>query len=346
GWLSVGAYPFYEDWIAHELVHQWWGNLVTCETWKDIWLNEGFATYSEMLWREFAYGIQSRDELLNRYTRFTDGSWKYAIYDPVGQGINLFTGNVYQKAGWVLHMLRNVVGDSAFFKILHNYRDAHYYGTATTQDFIDAVNTTTGINYDWFFNQWIYGKGWLKLGYETLWNRTNKTYTITLKQLQDSTWPTYKMPIEIKMFTEGKDSLVTIWDSLRVQSFQFELQSRPDSLKIDPNKKVLKQIITSSDSVVGFDILGYKLLQNYPNPFNSITTINYQLVSPAWITIRVYNLMGQEICTLVNEFKKLGSYDVSWNASGQASGVYFYRLTVTDGNKTSYKQTKKLVLIK
>lgn len=346
GWLSVGAYPFYDDYIAHELAHQWWGNLVTCGTWKDIWLNEGFATYSEMLWREFAYGIQSRDELLNRYTRFTDGSWRYAIYDPVGQGINLFTGNVYQKASWVLHMLRYLVGDSTFFKILDNYREAHYFGTATTQDFINLVNSTSGQNYDWFFNQWIYGKGWVRYAYETLWNRTNKTYTITIHQQQDSSWSTYKMPIEIKLFWQSGDSTVKVWDSLRTQSFAFTLQSRPDSIKIDPNKKILKQIITSSDSVEGFDILRYNLLQNYPNPFNSSTTINYQLVTPAWITIKIFNLLGQEVATLLNKFERIGSYDVVWNGSGLPSGIYFYRLTVTDGNRVSYTQTKKLILLK
>lgn len=344
GWLSVGAYPFYEDWIAHELVHQWWGNLVTCETWKDIWLNEGFATYSEILWREFAYGIQSRDELLNRYTRFTDGSWKFAIYDPIGQGINLFTGNVYHKAGWVLHMLRNLVGDTAFFKILHNYRDAHYYGTATTQDFIDAVNTTTGANYDWFFNQWIYGKGWLKLAYETSWNSGTGKYTLTLHQRQDSIWPTYKMPIDIKFFLGRTNVTYTVWDSLRIQSFELSLQMKPDSLKIDPDKKLLRQIenVPMSESVVGF-----RLYQNYPNPFNGKTIIRYGLGRESKVSIKFYDLLGRLVDVLVDNQNKLpGEYLLELDAKSYASGIYIYKLIVKGSDKSIFTDVKKLVLLK
>ncbi len=347
GWLSVGAYPFYDDYIAHELAHQWWGNLVTCGTWKDIWLNEGFATYSEMLWREFAYGIQSRDELLNRYTRFTDGSWRYAIYDPVGQGINLFTGNVYQKASWVLHMLRYLVGDSTFFKILDNYREAHYFGTATTQDFINLVNSTSGQNYDWFFNQWIYGKGWVKYASQTSWDSNNNLFTVTVQQQQDTSWPTYKMPLEIKFFWSGYDSTVIVSDSLRAQSFEFILSSQPDSMQLDPNNKILNQIdpvFTSVDD----DLLkhGFKLYQNYPNPFNPKTNIVYQLSTASYVVLKIYDLLGREIETLVDGLHETGSQSVEWNAEDFPSGIYFYRLTVTDGDKTSYTQTKKLVLLK
>ncbi len=140
--------------IAHELAHQWWGDLVTCETWKDIWLNEGFATFSEDLYKEFTQGksayFNSMNARANYYYNYNPG---YAIYNPP----QLFNAAIsYYKGALVLNMLRFVLGDSLFFQTLINYRNQFSYSTATTEDFKNVVSSTAGEDFSWFFNQWIY----------------------------------------------------------------------------------------------------------------------------------------------------------------------------------------------
>ncbi len=102
--------------VVHELAHQWWGDLVTCGTWKDVWLNESFATYAEALWAEQNGGREAlRQYMHSALEHFYYGSWQGGPYDPEGQGFNLFDDVVYSKGAWVLHTLRGVIGDSLFF---------------------------------------------------------------------------------------------------------------------------------------------------------------------------------------------------------------------------------------
>ena len=109
--------------VSHELAHQWWGDNVTCGTWADVWLNESFATYSEALWRESTGGFLAlKSYMKDTLDGFRFGSWQGAVYDPLGQGFNLFDQVVYSKGGWVLHTLRGVLGDSLFFRSLSAYR--------------------------------------------------------------------------------------------------------------------------------------------------------------------------------------------------------------------------------
>jgi aminopeptidase N len=138
------SYETEEFVVVHELTHQWWGDLVTCGTWSDIWLNESFATYGEVLWSEITGGVAGRKSYMFGMQGFANASWQGAVYNPEGQGYYLFDDLVYNKGGWVLHTLRGAIGDSAFFQSLRAWRQAYGQASATTSDFQGVVESVVG----------------------------------------------------------------------------------------------------------------------------------------------------------------------------------------------------------
>ncbi len=338
-WLSVAGYPSYEDPIAHELSHHWWGDMVTCETFKDVWLNEGFATYSEALWREQEYGQASIDAFMNT-SIFFDFTWHHAIYDPVGQGQPLFGSAEYTKAAWVLHMLRYLTGDSLFFGVLHQWRSDHLFNSANTAQFNSLVNSVTATDYNWFFNEWIYGPGWPMYAYRLVLNDTTTTYEVQIRQLQMS-YPLFKMPIEVKVYSGGHDSVYVVWDSLGYQAFP--LSAVVDSISFDPRNRVLKQVQPWPTAVnnVSFTPEQFALYSNYPNPFNPSTVITYTLPVRQLVTLRVYDMLGREVRMLVHGIQDPGVRSVEFHADDLPSGIYYYRLQ--GSTKTI---TKKMIFIR
>lgn len=340
-WLSVAGFPHNEDGIAHELAHQWWGNLVTCGTFADIWLNEGFASYAEALWREEEYSDSSTLQKMKNF-RIFDGSWRRAMYDPVGQGLPLFNGSVYYKGAWVLHMLRNMIGDSLFFAVLRNYRTAYSYGTAITSQFQQIVNATTGNNYDWFFGQWVFGRGWPVLAMSQSWDPNTRSLSVTVYQRQDTLWPTFRLPLEIHVFASGSRTSFRVVDTLRTQTFVFALPTKPDSLQLDPQNLILRQLTTPPPGSGGDPLPErFVLYQNYPNPFNPWTVIEYDVPTTSRVSLEVYDVLGRIITTLVDEVKAVGSHRIRLPSDGLASGVYLVRLKT---NQTVL--TRKMIILR
>lgn len=237
------------------------------------------------------------------------------------------------------------VADSrySFFYILANYRTAYGYSTATTANFQSIVNSTTGQNYDWFFDQWIYGRGWPKYAYTTSWNPLSTTYTVTVYQMQDTLWQTFRMPIELKIFSGGVGTSYFVLDSLRIQSFTFTLSSQPESLQFDPQNRVLKQIVAPPVSVDEKQEISttYSLEQNYPNPFNSATVISFRLPVYSFVSLKVFDLLGREVAILVQGKLNPGKYEVLFDGTKYPSGMYFYRLTTPQ-----FTQVRKMILLK
>ncbi|NOG53846.1 MAG: hypothetical protein HND57_05875 [Planctomycetes bacterium] len=240
---TITSQSSFSEWLsAHELGHSWWGDMITCATWNNIWLNEGFATYSEGIWHEFRNG-QNRQELINymagRRPSRVDGS--VYVYDETNFG-RIFSSNFsYRKAGWVLHMLRHVVGDDNFFQTLVDYRALYEYDAAITDDFVAVAENVWGDDLTWFFDPWIYDIGAPEYSYGWQQHAVNgKTYIeVDLRQTQTSSYPLFPMPVDVVTTVGGQDTFYVVWNDELAEHLLFEVPASVDSVTLDPEEWVL-----------------------------------------------------------------------------------------------------------
>ncbi|MBT3229467.1 MAG: T9SS type A sorting domain-containing protein [Candidatus Marinimicrobia bacterium] len=345
---SMGSYG--ENTIAHELAHQWWGNLVTCSNFHHIWINEGFATYSEALY----WGAKNGDAAYHAHMALKNNDAGGSVYRPDTSTVgNIFSWNhVYQKGAWVLHMLRHVIQDEAFFNSFLEFREMFQYSHASTEDFQGVAESQYGESLEWFFDQWIYGSG--KPHYRWWWHSEvahesglNKV-TIQIDQIQNSEYPIFKMPIDIKISGVDKDTTIIVWDLLRVQEFRFDLDFEPLAVYLDDESWIFK----SATQVAGdgeHDLLpgDFRLLAAYPNPFNSLVTIPFTIDSRFEGDLSIFNLKGELVHSQSIIENQSGYYELLWNGlraqgSSLSSGIYIVQLRSSD--KT--QQSQKITLLK
>ncbi|HTR99104.1 MAG TPA: M1 family aminopeptidase [Bacteroidota bacterium] len=340
------------DVVVHELAHQWWGDLVTCGTWKDIWLNESFATYSEALYRETLGGPPALRAWMTNALNFNLLSWTSAVYDPEGQGLYLFSDVVYSKGAWVLHTLRGAVGDSAFFRTLRLWRQTYGQKSAVTADFESTAEAASGASLVWFFNEWIYGPGYPV--YSSAFNWTPGTLSVRIAQQQDASWPTYRMPLRVRAYGGTGATTFTVLDTVRVQDFTLPLTAPPDSVVLDPDHQVLwKRGDPIGPPLTNGTILAFSLGQNYPNPFNGTTEIPYVVPgvvsaagTPVAVSLVVYDLLGRRVKTLVDAPRAPGGYYAKFDGTALASGVYFYRLRASSPGGGTSEAAGKMILVR
>ncbi len=245
----------YDDIVAHELAHQWWGDLVTCKDWTQVWLNESFATYSEYLWREHAQG---RDDA--RFALFQD----FLIYlredrtshrRPIVSNRYRFSEELmdrhaYEKGACVLDMLRWVLGHDAFFRTLAHYLNKFEFGVAETNDFKVAIEEATGENLHWFYDQWLHGAGYpeLEVGYE--WQREQSLLKLSVRQVQEieDHVSVFRFPVEIEIITVEPDEVIEterranyhVVVEKAEQDFYFPCASKPRMVLFDKGHRLLK----------------------------------------------------------------------------------------------------------
>jgi aminopeptidase N len=227
--------------IAHELAHQWWGDLVTCSDWTHLWLNEGFANYYESLFRRYDRGqdeFQHEAYLSSRSVRNQEGRLgRKPIVSVESYGINL-----YDKGAWVLRMLNDILGKDEFTDAIRFYLDRYQFRNASTHDFEMTVEEFTGQDLGWFFSQWVYKAGHPKLEVETEWDGSGLPLRVRVQQTQetDSLTGLFRFPLEIATYGPGGWDLHRVWVEHEEEEFVFPVDERPDLILIDPDLKVLK----------------------------------------------------------------------------------------------------------
>ncbi len=245
---SMGGSPFgfSEPVVVHEASHQWWGDMITCNNWHEIWLNEGFASYSEALYYEVKDGVDAYHSYMSD---MADGGGTYSgtiyVYDTTSVG-NIFSLIVYDKGACVLHMLRHIVGDETFFDILGAYYSSVYkHADATTEQFKNICESVSGMELDYFFDQWIYGTYRPNYRYSYLSELDNSdglywTY-VNIRQMQTTYPQTFTMPLDIVLyyspFTSDTFNIVNDTDD---STYIFKTELLPIGAAVDPRDWVLK----------------------------------------------------------------------------------------------------------
>ncbi len=321
--------------IAHELAHQWFGNKVTCGSWKDIWLNEGFATYLSGLVIENLDGNASfktwKQSLNNSITSLPNG----AVYlsDTDTTSVNrIFNGRLsYNKGAMVLHMLRKKIGDVDFFQGVKNYlNDAnHAYAYAKTEDFIPIMEAASGESLTEFFNDWLYNQGYPS--YSILWNQPSANQVhVQVSQIQsDGSVSYFEAPIPIRIIgTLGETLDIVLNNTVDQEVFSNSVNFTVASIEFDPEADLISKnnnvFITSNN----LDINGsFKI---FPNPANNELT----LVKPDTLEVSeilIFNALGQLL------------YQSNWapviSVKSFSSGILFIKLHTNEGviNKSVLK---------
>ncbi|MEY3231333.1 MAG: hypothetical protein RL689_1422, partial [Planctomycetota bacterium] len=255
---SRGEPGAWDDLIAHELAHQWFGNLVTCDSWPHLWLNEGWASFSEALWKEHEASKDGPDKARTAYQRTIRGFYQsqrfrnktsWPEYTPMVSNRyddpdNLFSRpeDPYAKGAMLLHMLRQRVGDAAFFDGSAAYLDRHKFGTAVTDDFRRAIEASSGQSLERFFDQWALRPGLPRLSIELSWDEPSKSLSVTLEQTQtiDERNPAFlfTLPIRAK-FDDGTVSWMQLEVAGRSAKGVFALPSKPAAVTTDPGMTVM-----------------------------------------------------------------------------------------------------------
>jgi aminopeptidase N len=314
--------------IAHEMAHQWFGDKITCGTWKDIWLNEGFATYLASIVIESFDGqaafITDKTNMITSITSIANG----AVYLTDAEALNvsrIFDSRLsYRKGAMVLNMLRFKLGDIMFFQGLKNYlADTNLaYKYAITSNLQSHLEAVYGNSLAEFFNDWVYGQGYPTYSIAVQ-NNFNGTVSLTVNQTQsDASVPFFEMPVPVRVFGAGGEQMDLVLNNISTgETFVKNVPFVVTSVVFDPKKDIISKNSSVTLATEKFKLEGIKL---YPNPANNRISLDF----PKRISLQkaiIYNSLGQNV--------KETTLATSWDVSTFSEGVYFMTLFTNEGTK-------------
>ncbi|MCP3136192.1 M1 family aminopeptidase [Pyxidicoccus xibeiensis] len=252
------AQPDYnaEPLISHELAHQWFGDLLTCRDWPHGWLNEGFATWCEVLWKERADNLDEADQ--HRITQLegylSEVRERYArpiVARRFHAPMDVFDRHLYEKGGLVLHELRRRLGDALFFRALRHYVARHRHGAVETVDLARAFEEATGHNLDGFFDQYVFAPGHPELKVEVRYEAEDARLRLKVRQTQrtDAGIPTFRLPLDVVVTVDGADVFHRLEVTEAEHSFLLPCPTAPTQVRVDPRRDVLGTV--DVDKAVG-----------------------------------------------------------------------------------------------
>ncbi|WP_336514896.1 M1 family aminopeptidase [Pollutibacter soli] len=325
--------------IVHEAAHQWFGDLITCGSWRDIWLNEGFAHFltnytTEKFYSKTLYQTILKEQLTDLVKRLdgsvyvTDTTDIARIFDP---------RLTYAKGGWLLHMLRWKIGDSAFFKGMRTYYSDPKlaYNFAYSTDFIDHMQKASGQDLSEFFNDWLYGEGYPR--YQLTWNNAGNGWIYTsLSQTPSSGAVFFDMPVPIRFKNATRDTIIVIDHIKNSQQSFLQLGFAADSAFIDPELR----LISDGNSVMKIpdDNDETASVAAFPNPVIADLNLTIKHFEPGTYRFGLYSSTGQQVW-LNKEVNISRFYSLQIPMAQLPQGVYFLRINSSNG----YKLIKKII---
>ena len=331
--------------VSHELSHMWWGDMVTCVDYRNVWLNEGFATYWDAQYTEHKSGhALFLSTMTGRASSYfaEDAGHRFATYAPAIQDVYAW-GTIYCKGSWLQHMLRYVEGDTVFsqpgvfYRALRAYGDSFKYQGASSADWQRIQERFSGLDLSWFFDEWLYQAGYPQ--YRLAWSveTIGPDFRVITNLSQNNgnlAPPVFHMPVQLKFRKAGQDSLVVLAVDTSPQIDTFFLPYRPDSISFDPGKWILKKITVSGVE---------ERFIEHPDPELEISgssfvrnAAQFTVRSPQPAVLSFYDAAGRE----ANRVRlNRGTTRMVWDCSQLPAGVYLARLT--SGGRS---ESRKLII--